>query len=372
MAKRILLVILALALIFGGIFGWKSYQMKRQAAQQAGPPPPVVAVSEVRSESWVPAINAVGSLVAISGIDVTSEVAGKVSAVRFDSGQTAAEGDILLELDDTSDRATLEGLIAERKLAELKFERVARLLPEKSVSQSEYDEARALLDSAAAKVTAQQALIDKKQIRAPFAGLLGIRRVDPGEYLSPGAPIVPLEQLDPIFADFSLPERELARIAVGQTIEVRVQAYEGSVFAGTVSALDPGIDTGTRSFRVRATLANPDGTLRPGMFAEVRVLMPEAEQVLTIPRTAVSYNPYGNFVFVVQANDGQQVVERRQIDTGQSRDGRVAVTGGLEAGERVVSAGQVKVRNGQAVVIDDKPAPSERAEAAAAETGPAQ
>lgn len=367
MAKRIFLVILALGLVFGGIFGWKAYQMKQQAAMQAGPPPPVVAVSEVRVDSWVPAINAVGSLVAVSGIEVTSEVAGKVSAVRFDSGQTVTEGDVLLQLDDSSDKATLEGLIAERKLAELKFERVARLLPEKSVSQSEYDEARALLDSAAAKVTAQQALIDKKQIRAPFPGLLGIRRVDLGEYLSPGAPIVPLEQLDPIFVDFSLPERELARVSVGQQIEVRVQAYAEAVFSGVISAADPGVDSRSRSFRLRAILQNPDQRLRPGMFAEVRVLMPEAEQVLTIPRTAVSYNPYGDFVFVVQEQDGAQMVERRQIETGQSRDGRVSVSGGLQAGERVVSAGQVKLRNGQAVVIDDKPAPSERAEAASAD-----
>ena len=361
MAKRIILVVLALAVLFGGIFGWKFHTLRQQmAAQGGGPPPPVVAVTDVRTESWRPVINAVGSLSALSGIEVTSEVAGKVSAIRFESGQQAAEGDVLLQLEDSSDRATLDGLIAERKLAELKFERVARLLPERSVSQSEYDEARALLDSAAAKVTAQQALIDKKQIRAPFAGLLGIRRVDLGEYLSPGAAIVPLEKLDPVYVDFSLPERELGRVAVGQQLEVGVQALPGARFTGTITATDPGVNPGTRSFRLRATLQNPEHKLRPGMFAEVRVLMDEAQQVLTIPETAVSYNPYGDFVFVVQSAEGKTTVQRRQIATGQVRDGRIAVTDGLEEGEQVVSAGQIKLRNGQEVTLDDKPAPAER------------
>ena len=361
MAKRILLVVLILLALFGGIFGWKFFTIRQQmAAQSGGPPPPVVAVATVTREEWTPVIAAVGSLAAVSGIEVTSEVAGKVSAVRFDSGQKVAEGDVLLQLEDSSDRATLEGLVAERKLAELKFERTARLLPEKSVSQSEYDEARALLDSAAAKVTAQQALIDKKQIRAPFAGLLGIRRVDVGEYLSPGSPIVPLEQLDPIYVDFSLPERELNRVAVGQQIEVAVQAFPDRVFTGTIAATDPGVDTGTRSFRLRATLQNPEQKLRPGMFAEISVVMPETEAVLTTPATAISYNPYGNFVFLVEAGEEGHTVQRRQVTTGQTRGNRVAVTEGLDAGERVVSAGQVKLRSGQAVLLDDKPSPAER------------
>jgi membrane fusion protein (multidrug efflux system) len=361
MAKRMFFVVLALLALFGGIFGWKFYTIRQQmAAQSGGPPPPVVATATVTREAWTPVVAAVGSLVAVSGIEVTSEVAGKVSAVRFDSGQRVAEGDVLLQLEDSSDRATLEGLIAERKLAELKFERIARLLPEKSVSQSEYDEARALLDSAAAKVTAQQALIDKKQIRAPFAGLLGIRRVDVGEYLSPGSPIVPLEQLDPIFADFSLPERELGRVTVGQQIEVSIQAFADRVFTGTIAATDPGVDTGTRSFRLRAALENPEQKLRPGMFAEISVLMPEAEEVRTVPATAISYNPYGDFVFLVETGDDGHTVRRRQIATGQARGDRVAVTEGLSEGERVVSAGQVKLRSGQAVLLDDKPSPAER------------
>ncbi len=370
MAKRLFLVTLFLAILFGGIFGWKHYMaQQRMAAQAGGMPAPVIAASVVRSDTWTPEISTVGSLVAVSGIEVTNEVSGTVSGIHITSGRTVAEGDLLLQLEDSSDRATLEGLVAERRLAELKFERVASLFPKKSVSQSEYDEARALLDGATAKVTAQQALIGKKQIRAPFSGQLGIRRVDLGEFLSPGSDIVPLEQLDPIHADFSLPERELARVAVGQIIQVRVQSQPDVLFEGTISAIDPGVDTGTRSFRVRATLSNPDKTLRPGMFAEIRVLMPEALTVLTIPGTAVSYNPYGNFVFAINDQDGANVVERRQIETGTTKGDRVAVISGLEEGDRVVSAGQVKLRNGQTVEIDSKPSPADRTDPGQAAIG---
>jgi membrane fusion protein (multidrug efflux system) len=370
MAKRLFLALVLLAAIFGGIFGWKFYAMKQQMAAQSGPPPPVVAVSQVRQDAWIPAINAVGSVAAVSGIEVTNEVAGKVSTIHFDSGETAEQGDLLLQLDDASDQATLEGLVAERRLAELKFERVASLFPKKSVSQSEYDEARALLDGATAKVTAQQALIDKKQIRAPFSGQLGIRRVDVGEFLSPGSAIVPLEQLDPIHVDFSLPERELARVADGQEIEVRVQAWPDAVFPGVITAIDPGVNSATRSFRLQARLANPDAKLRPGMFAEIRVLMPQAQEVLTIPATSISYNPYGDFVFVVAGGDEGNVVKRRQIDTGATRGDRVAVSAGLVAGERVVSSGQVKLRDGQAVQADEKPSPGERGGGKDAATAP--
>jgi len=184
--------------------------------------------------------------------------------------------------------------------------------------------------------------------------------VDLGEYLAPGSPIVPLEALDPIYLDFSLPERLLARVAVDQEVRVSVQGYPGEDFGGLIEALNPGVDEGTRSLRLRAVLPNPDQRLRPGMFAEVRVVMPEPQQVLTLPATAVVYNPYGNSVFVV--SDGEQglTVQRRQVQTGEVRDGRVAVTEGLSAGDRVVSAGQMKLRNDMPVTIDAKPAPDER------------
>ena len=289
MVMRLILVALVLAGLFGGIFGWKQHTAQQMAAAQAaGLPPPVIAATTVRRESWQPYIQVVGSLVAIAGIEVTSEVSGQVSAIHVSSGEPVDQGDLLVELDDKTDQAQLKGLLAERALARLKYERLAALIRDKSVSKSDYDEARVMLDAADAAVTVQQALVEKKRIRAPFDGRLGIRRIDVGEYLTPGAAIVPLEKLDPIFADFSLPERELARIKVAQTVEIKVQAYPEARFSGQIRAIDPGVNIGSRSFRVRAELENPGQQLRPGMFADVRVLLPQQQDVVTVPDTAIS------------------------------------------------------------------------------------
>lgn len=361
MFTRLVLVLLLLAAVFGGIFGWKYYTGQQMAAARSGgPPPAMITASTSKNERWQAYLQVVGSVAAVNGIEVTSEVGGQISAIHFKSGEPVAEGDLLLELDDDTDQAQLKGLLAERSLAQLKFNRVARLVREKSVSKSDYDAARAELDNADAQVAAQQALIEKKKIRAPFGGRLGIRRVDLGEYLTPGAPIVPLEQLDPVYADFALPERELQRVQTGQGVEIRVQAYPGEVFNGTVEAIDPGVQVGSRSFRLRAQVGNPEKRLRPGMFADVRVILPQDNDVVTVPHTAVSYAPYGDSVFVISEKDGMKTVARRQIETGHSRDGRVAVLSGLAAGEQVVSAGHNKLRNGQAVLVSADPAPGER------------
>ena len=361
MVTRVILVALFLAMVLGGIFSWKQHTAQQMAAAQAaGPPPAVIAAARVETESWQPYIQVGGSLEAVAGIEVTSEVGGQVSAINFNSGEWAKRGALLLELDSRTDQAQLKGLMAERTLAQLSFERVAKLVKEKSVSKSDYDEARASLDAAEARVTGQQALIEKKRIRAPFDGRLGIRRVDLGEYLSPGSAIVPLEQLDPMYADFTLPERDLARVGNDQSVEIRVQAYPEQVFSGQIIAIDPGVNSGTRSFRLRAQLANPDQLLRPGMFADIRVQLPQRDGVLTIPDTAISYAPYGDSVFVIEQSDSGHIVKRRQIETGGTRNGRISVLSGLVEGEQVVSAGHNKLRNGQAVKIDSKPPPAER------------
>ncbi|MCB1791808.1 MAG: efflux RND transporter periplasmic adaptor subunit [Gammaproteobacteria bacterium] len=367
MFVRFVLVILLLGVIFGGIFGWKQHAAEQAAKLQAGgPPPAVISASTVRREQWPSYLRVVGSLDAVAGIEVTSEVGGQIASIHFRSGQSVEQGELLVALDDDTDQAQLQGLLAERSLAQLKYDRTAKLVRDKSVSKSDYDEARATLDSAEAQVAAQKALIEKKRIRAPFSGRLGIRRVDVGEYLTPGAPIVPLEQLDPIYVDFTLPERELAHVTTGQAIEVQVQAYPDQAFAGAVEAIDPGVEVGSRSFRVRARLGNAEQKLRPGMFADVRVILPQDDNLITVPDTAISYAPYGDSVFVVSDKDGKLSVERRQIETGRRNDGRVAVVSGLADGERVVSAGHNKLRNGQAVTVDAKPAPGERTAA----TGP--
>jgi membrane fusion protein (multidrug efflux system) len=360
MLKRLVLVVVLLGVVLGGLFGWKLHQT-RQAALAAGPPPPpVVAVTEVREETWQPYLSAVGSLAAVAGVAVTSEVSGKVSAIHFESGQEIRPGQLLLDLDADADRAELDGLLAAQQLAKVKFGRQASLLAKNSAAQADYDEAKAVLDAAAAAVHAKLAVVEKKRIQAPFGGRLGIRQVDVGQYLAPGAPIVALQALDPIYADFALPERHLSALKVGQTVVVAVQAYPGERFQGRISALEPGVEAGTRTVSVRAVLQNPEQRLRPGMFAEVQVLLERGQPLLTLPRTAVTYAPYGDSVFIVEAGAAGPTVQRRQVETGEVRAGRVAIRSGLSAGERVVSAGQVKLRNGMAVAIDDRPAPDER------------
>jgi len=354
MIKRLLLVLVALGLVFGGIFGWKHRQAEQRAALASAPPPPAtIATTKVRTESWQPALHAVGSLVAVQGVEVTNEVAGQVSKLHFESGERVEKGEVLVQLDDSVDQAELEGLIAERKLAEVQIRRTRELLEREMTPPAEYDQAQAQLESAEAGVKSKRAVIRKKKIRAPFSGILGIRRVNLGEYLPAGSSIVPLSTLNPIYVDYSLPERHFAKLAEGQTVEVTVRAYPGRRYTGRITALNPGADPGTRNFRVRAALENPDGHLRPGMFAEVHTLLPVREQVLTLPRTAITYAPYGDSVFVVQDKNGELVVQRRQVETGEVRDGRVEIKQGLERGQQVVSAGQVKLRNGQRVRIDN-------------------
>ncbi|HEY9150097.1 MAG TPA: efflux RND transporter periplasmic adaptor subunit [Gammaproteobacteria bacterium] len=353
MFKRLIIVLVALLLLFGGIFGWKYLQMQKMAAMSGGPPPAAVAAETVRFDRWQPGLRSVGSLVATQGVYVSSEIAGHVRAIHFESGARVEEGAPLVSLDDAVDRAELAGLQAERRLAEIQFERAQRLLKDKTISRSEYDQARANLDSATARAASQEARIALKNIYAPFAGQLGIRQVDLGQFLAPGDQVVSLQSLDPVYVDYSLPERNLNELAIGQAVEVEVQAWPGERFAGTISAISPRIDAATRSVPVRATLQNPDERLRAGMFAEVTTQLPVRDQVLTVAEHAISYNPYGDSVFVVEEREGGLFVQRRQIVTGAVRDGRAELISGLEEGEQVVTAGHNKLRNDMPVKIDN-------------------
>ena len=354
MIKRLLIVLVLLALVFGGIFGWKYYTMQQMAAQAAHPQPPAtVASATAREEQWEPTLYAIGNLTALQGVDVANEVSGVVDGVNFESGQKVKKGAVLVKLDDGTDRAELKGLVAQRRLAEVQFERFKKLLAQKSTSRSQYDEAQAKLQSAQAQVEAKQAYIDKKAITAPFGGQVGIRKVDAGQFLAPGTPVVTLQNLDSLYVDFTLPERDIAQVEPGQEVKVTVQAYAERAFTGKISAISPKIESGTRSLQLRATVPNPDHQLRPGMFANVHVQLPTRNKVLTVPRTAITYNPYGDSVFLIVEQDGKKVVQRRQVDIGTVREGQVEITKGLKAGDEVVRAGQVKLRNGQAVTIDN-------------------
>ncbi len=354
MPKRLVLIVLLLLVLFGGVFGWKFYAGKKMAAMMSAPPPPaVIASTRVRRDTWQPTLSAVGSLVANKGVTVANEIAGVVRSIGFSSGQQVSRGDLLVQLDDDVDRAELASLIAARRLAEITFKRMKKLVREKTVSQSDYDEARATLDGATALVTSKRASIAKKAVRAPFSGVLGIRQVDIGQYLKPGSGIVSLQTLNPMYVDFSLPEKQLASVHTGQPVTVSVRAYPEKTFSGQISAVSPGISTTTRSVRLRALLENPQQMLRPGMFAKVQTHLASRSGVLSLPERAIAYNPYGNTVFLISEKDGSLFVQNRQVQTGEVRAGRIEIISGLTEGDRVVSDGLNKLRNGQSVRIDN-------------------
>lgn len=360
MIKRMIIMVILLIIVFGGIFGWKAYQSWQAEQQSAPPPPPTVATAEARTEIWQPRLSAVGSLSAVQGVSVSTEVAGMVSRIDFQSGEAVEEGNLLVQLDDTADRAQLRALKAQVELARINYERIQELIRTRAVSQSELDRSRSELENLRAQVDAQEALIAKKSIRAPFTGRLGIRQINLGQYISPGTDIVTLQSLDPIYVNFALPERFLSNVSVEQSVELTVAAFPEGNFQGTINAISPRIDVSTRNLPIQATLQNDDFRLRPGMFAEVDVLIPEQNKVITLPRTAITYAPYGDSVFAIEEQDGELTVQRRQVQTGGVRNNRVEIVEGLSEGERVVSAGQVKLRNGQRIQIDNSVELAER------------
>lgn len=351
MLKRLAIVLLLLGLVFGAIFGWKFMQARKMAAGKGPPPPATVTAVQVSQDVWQRSLDSVGSLTADKGVYVTNEVAGQVQSIAFESGQRVQQGTPLLALESSVDRAQLRGLEADQRLAEIQFKRSAKLLRDRSISKSDYDTADATRQRAEAQTDAQRATIEKKTIRAPFSGLLGIRLVDVGEYLSPGSHIVLLQSLDPIYVDYSMPERYFDDLSPGQTVTITVPAYPNATFSGRISAIDPGVDPGSRAVLVRATFVNPDERLRPGMFADVHTLLGKTNIVLTLPRTAISYAPYGDSVFVIEEADGKLTVKREPVKTGEVRNGRVEIVEGLNAGDRVVNAGHQKLRNGQQVSV---------------------
>jgi membrane fusion protein (multidrug efflux system) len=316
----------------------------------------------------------VGTLVAVNGTDVTTEAPGVVSAIRFESGQRVRKGEVLVQLDASAETASLRALEAALKLAQAQRDRYRELFTTRqAVARADLDERESEAERLQAEVNAQRALIARKTIRAPFDGVLGIRKVNPGQFVNPGDAIVSLQSLDPIYVNFSLPEQEIGRVAVGQAVTASVDALEGRAFTGTITAIEARVDAGTRNFLVQATLENPEELLRPGTFARVRSEIGEPLQVLVVPQTAVSFNPYGNSVFVIAEVDRQPgetdmegkplvgrklVARQRFIRTGATRGDLVAVIEGLSAGERVATSGLLKLRNDAEVTVDNTVQPA--------------
>jgi membrane fusion protein (multidrug efflux system) len=354
-AFRFVIVIVLLSVVLGGIFGYTFWQTGQMQEQMSQPQPPAeISVVQSQTEQWTPAVKAVGSIVAVNGIDVANEVPGVIQQINFESGDLVSKGDVLIRLDAAIEEAALRTRGAEAQLARQEFQRIADLLPKRAVSQSQYDQAKANYDAANARVNEAEAQLSKKVIRAPFDGTLGIRLVDQGQYIGTGTPIVEINMLDPIYADYTLSEKNLPDVAVGYSVAATVAAAPNTEFKGTVSAINTSVNADTRTVRIRATLANRDQLLRPGMFATVSTRQPDDITVVTVPRTAISYNTYGDFAFVVENNDqGQKVVNRRSVRSGNARENRVAILEGLEAGETVVSKGLLRLRSGQPVKIQE-------------------
>jgi membrane fusion protein (multidrug efflux system) len=365
MNKRVILVIICLIVLIGTLTGIKYLQINKMTAQQAQavPPPETVTAAEVRSEKWETLLTAVGSLEAVQGVTVSAELSGKVTRIAFEPGAPVRKGDLLLQQDISSEQARLPGAEASVALTKRNLERSDRLLKDRVISQVEYDNSLTDFRQAVAEAQDIRATIGKKTIRAPFAGRLGIRLVNLGQILQEGQAIVSLQAPDPIFANFLLPQQHLAQLQPGLTVRVNTDSLPDQVREGRITTINPEVDASTRNIRVQATLENTGGTLRPGMYANVAVVLPAMEEVLVIPATAVLYAPYSDSVFVVvekrdEATGKTSLVLRQQfVRLGEKRGDFISVQSGLKDGEKVVTTGVFKLRNDQAVLVDNTLAP---------------
>lgn len=319
-------------------------------------PPTAVASALVVEQEWEESFHAVGSLKAVQGVTLSAELGGTVVEIAVDNGARVEKGALLVRLDTSAEDAQLAAAEANLKLAELQLERSKSLLGQNTISQSEFDSADASAKAAVAEVAIIQAQIAKKSIRAPFAGRVGIRTVNLGQTLPAGAAVIPLQALDPIFIDFTLPQQRIGSIAEGQSLRVKLVGLPGT-FDGLVTAINPEVDASTRSVRLQGTLANPDEKLRPGMFADVTLVQTNKSKVVAVPATAILYAPFGDSVYVVEEKDGKTIARQQFVRIGAARGDFVAIEDGLKPGDRVVTAGAFKLRNNAAIVLDDKMQP---------------
>jgi membrane fusion protein (multidrug efflux system) len=362
--KFLTAVIIVLAVILG-LAGVKTWQIRTliAAGQAFVPPPETISAAVAHEEQWQDTLTAIGSINAVQGVTVSPEIAGKVSEITFESGAVVAKGDLLVRLDTSSEEAQLRAIEAQVELAQLNADRTRQLRTNNTVSQSELDAAEATLKQEQGNADAIRATIEKKTIRAPFAGQLGIRLVNVGELLDVGKPIVSLQALSPVFADFSLPQQELARLKTGLAVRVTSDTYPGQNFDGTLTAINPDLDATTRSVRLQATFANAEQLLRPGMFVRVEVIFPDEQTVLAVPATAILSAPYGDSVYVIESHPGKNggkpeaVVSQKFVRTGRSHGDFISILSGLKAGDRVVSAGVFKLRNGMSVQENNETTP---------------
>ena len=366
MIKRMLIMLILVGAVLGGLFGFKAFvngKIKEAMAGMANMPQ-TVSATKAGTSDWQPKIDAVGTLRAVRGAELSLEVAGVVETISFQSGDEVKEGQVLLTLRKEDEEARLQSLEATASLAQITYDRDLKQLKAQAISQAIVDNDEANLRNARAQVAVQKAILDKKTLRAPFDGKLGLRQVDLGQFLAAGTMIATLQSLDPIFVDFLLPQQTVAQIAVGDKVRARIDAFPGRTFEGKITAINPKIETGSRNVQVRATLPNADQKLMPGMFAAVELDTGAAQRLVTLPQTAVSYNPYGSLVYIVDEKgkgaDAQPELVARQVfvTTGATRGDQVAILKGVSEGDTVVTSGQIKLRNGVPVLIDNRAVPT--------------
>lgn len=366
MIKRMLIMLILVGAVLGGLFGFKSFvngKIKEAMAGMANMPQ-TVSATKAETSDWQPKIDAVGTLRAVRGAELSLEVPGVVETITFQSGDEVKAGQVLLTLRKEDEEARLQSLEATASLAQITYDRDLKQLKAQAISQAIVDNDEANLRNARAQVAVQKAILDKKTLRAPFDGKLGLRQVDLGQFLAAGTMIATLQSMDPIFVDFLLPQQAVAQIAVGDKVRAKIDAFPGRTFQGEITAINPKIETGSRNVQVRATLPNADQKLMPGMFATVELDTGTAQRLVTLPQTAVSYNPYGSLVYIVDdkakgADDKQELVARQVfVTTGATRGDQVAILKGVTEGDTVVTSGQIKLRNGVPVLVDNRAVPT--------------
>jgi membrane fusion protein, multidrug efflux system len=364
MAKR-MLVMLTLTLLFIGALGFVKFKQIQTAIAQGAafqPPPEAVTTIAAAQAQWPSTINAIGTVAAVRGVTVSADLPGIVDQILFESGDAVREGQTLAILDTRQEQAQMAAAEAQRVLARLNFNRMQELLDQQVISKAEYDSATAQSRETEARVGEIRAAIERKTIRAPFSGILGIRQVNKGQYLAGGDPLVPLQALNPIYVNFGVPQQAIGQVRVGRSVRITTESLGGLGFEGRVTATDSVVDPTTRNIQVQATLGNPDGRLRPGMFVQTELLVGANQPVIALPASAISYAPYGDSVFVVaemkdDKGHAYRGVRQQFVKLGPARGDQVAVVSGVTPGDEVVTSGVFKLRNGAAVQINNKVKP---------------
>ena len=368
MVKPLVILVIIVAIVMGGIFAWQQILAKKiigPILKKMATAPQTVSTIVAAESSWQTQTGALGSVRAVRGADLSAQASGVIDTIHIESGTEVKAGTVLLTLKPNDDPAKLEQLEAQAELAAITLKRDQEQLAAQAISQATVDTDTSNLKSAHAQVVAQKALIEEKNVRAPFTGSLGIRQVDEGQYLSAGTTVVTLQALDPIFVDFYVPQGALSQLQPGQSVSATVDAYPGVTFKGKISSINSKVDSASRNVQARGSFANPDRKLIPGMYANVQVEYGGATKQITLPQSSITYNPYGDTVYVVQKNTSKDdhnapafTAQQRFVKLGETRGDQVAVLDGIKAGDEIVTAGQLKLHNGSAVQVNNNVIPT--------------